>query len=144
MKIMVVDVGGTHLKVLATGRKKRVLIDSGPKMTAAKMVEAVRRVTAGWKYDAVSIGYPGPVVHGRPVSEPHNLGPGWVGFDFRRPFHRPVKIVNDAAMQAMGSYRGGGVVFFCFGTGLGLGLFFERGFLAMGLAPFSFKKGGKC
>jgi polyphosphate glucokinase len=141
MKIMVIDVGGTHLKVLATGRKKRVLIDSGPKMTAAKMVEAVRRVTAGWKYDAVSIGYPGPVVHGRPVSEPHNLGPGWVGFDFRRPFHRPVKIVNDAAMQAMGSYRGGRMLFLGLGTGLGSALIVEGVLEPMELAHLPYKKG---
>src|SRR6266568_6909394 len=115
MRILVIDVGGTHVKVLASGRTKRVEIPSGPKMTPAKMVAAVKAATAGWKYDFVSIGYPGPVVHGRPVAEPHNLGPGWVGFNFRKAFGRPVKIINDAAMQALGSYRGGRMLF------LGLG-----------------------
>src|SRR5260221_2206318 len=118
MNILVIDVGGTHVKVIAAGRKKPVEIPSGPDMTARKMVTAVRRATAGWKYDAVSIGYPGPVVHGHPVSEPHNVGPGWVGFSFARAFGRPVKIVNDAAMQALGSYRGGWVFLFCFGSGI--------------------------
>src|SRR5512140_1169945 len=107
MRILVIDVGGTHVKVLATGHHQRLEIASGPKMTPSRMVTAVRAATAGWKYDAVSIGYPGPVVHGHPLSEPHNLGPGWIGFDFKRAFHgRPVKIINDAAMQALGSYKG--------------------------------------
>ena len=119
MKILVVDVGGTHVKLLATGRKQRVEFPSGPQMTPRKMVAAVRAATAGWKYDAVSIGYPGAVVHGRPILEPHHLGSGWVGFDFRKAFHRPVKIVNDAAMQALGSYRGGRMLFLGLGTGLG-------------------------
>ena len=106
MRILVIDIGGTHVKVLATGHKIRAEFPSGPKMTPAKMVAAVRAATAGWKYDAVSMGYPGPVVHGRPLSEPHNLGHGWVGFDFKKAFgRRPVKIINDAAMQAMGSYK---------------------------------------
>src|ERR1039458_7922130 len=106
MRIMVIDGGGTHVKVLATGYKQRVEFPSGPKMTPAKMVAAVRAATAGWKYDAVSMGYPGPVAHGRPLCEPHNLGPGWVGFDFKKAFGgRPVKIINDAAMQALASYR---------------------------------------
>src|SRR5258708_18815850 len=99
MNVLVIDVGGTHVKLLATGSKKGVAIPSEPKMTAQKMVVAVRKATAGWKYEAVSIGYPGPVVHGRPVTEPHNLGGGWVGFDFRKAFGRPVRIINDAAMQ---------------------------------------------
>src|SRR5207247_1188561 len=84
MKILVIDVGGTHIKAMATGHKNRLEIPSGPKMTARKMVAAVRKATAGWKYDTVSIGYPGPVIHGRPLREPHNLGPGWVGLDFRK------------------------------------------------------------
>src|SRR5204863_2800229 len=121
-KVLVVDVGGTHLKLRATGRKDILEIPSGTKMTATKMVQAVRAATARWKYDVVSIGYPGPVVHGRPMSEPHNLGPGWVGFDFRRALHRAVKIINDAAMQALGSYRGGRMLFLGLGTGLGSAL----------------------
>src|SRR5206468_5698177 len=97
MKILVVDVGGTHVKLLATGHKQRLEIPSGVKLTARNMVTSVKKAAAGWQYDAVSIGYPGPVVHGHPVSEPHNLGGGWVGFDFRKAFGRPVKIINDAA-----------------------------------------------
>src|SRR2546430_15121739 len=115
MKVLVIDVGGTHVKVLATGRQKHVQIDSGPSMTPAKMVAAVRAATVGWKYDAVSIGYPGVVVHGRPILEPRHLGSGWRGFDFKKAFGRPVKMVNDAAMQALGSYQGGRMLFFGFG-----------------------------
>src|SRR5208283_3194910 len=99
MKILVLDVGGTHVKALATGHTQRVEFSSGPKMTPAKMVAAVRAATTGWKYDAVSIGYPGVVVHGCPITEPRHLGSGWVGFDFKKAFGRPVKIINDAAMQ---------------------------------------------
>jgi len=140
-KILVIDVGGTHLKLLATGRKNRLEIPSGPKMTAKKMVEAVRAATVGWKYDAVSIGYPGPVVHGRPVSEPHNLGPGWVGFDFSRAFHRPVKIINDAAMQALGSYCGGRMLFLGLGTGLGSALIVDGVLEPLELAHLPYKHG---
>jgi predicted NBD/HSP70 family sugar kinase len=104
MRILVIDVGGTHVKVLATGHRKPVKIASGPHMTAAEMVAAVRAATTKWKYDAVSIGYPGSVVQGHPIMEPYHLGCGWVGFDFHKALGRPVKIVNDAAMQALGSY----------------------------------------
>src|SRR5262245_53309710 len=107
MKVLAVDIGGTHVKVLVAGRKTKLEIPSGRHLTPKKMAAAVRKESAGWKYDAVSIGYPGPVVHGRIVSEPHNLGRGWVGFDFRRAFGKPVKVVNDAAMQALGSYQSG-------------------------------------
>ena len=107
MRILVLDVGGTHVKVVATGHKQRVEFPSGAKMTPAKMVAATRAATTGWKYDVVSMGYPGPVAHGRPLGEPHNLGHGWVGFDFKKAFGgRPVKIINDAAMQALASYKG--------------------------------------
>src|SRR2546428_12950037 len=102
MRVLVVDVGGTRVKVLATGEKAPREFASGPTLTAEQMVAGVRTAAAGWKYDAVSIGYPGPVLHGRPVAEPHNLGPGWVGFDYRTAFERPVKLVHDAAMQARG------------------------------------------
>src|SRR5260370_122931 len=105
MRVLVIDVGGTHVKVLATGRKEPLKIESGPDMTAREMVRRVRKAAAGWHYDAVSIGYPGPVVHERPVSEPKNCGGGWVGFDFKRAFGCPVKVINDAAMQALGSYK---------------------------------------
>src|SRR5260370_16022799 len=122
MGCLVIEGGDTHSKVLAPGRKQPVETPSGPNMTAYKMVAAVRKATAGWDYDAVSIGYPGPVVHGHPVSEPHNLGGGWVGFNFRKAFGRPVKIINDAAMQALGSYQGGRMLFLRLGTGLGSAL----------------------
>jgi polyphosphate glucokinase len=141
MKILVIDVGGTHVKVIASGRKKPVEIPSGPDMTARKMVVAVRRATAEWKYDAVSIGYPGPVVHGHPVSEPRNVGPGWVGFKFGKAFGRPVKIVNDAAMQALGSYRGGRMLFLGLGTGLGSALIVDGVLEPMELAHLPYEKG---
>src|SRR5262245_17956061 len=99
MKILVIDVGGTHEKVLATGHKQPVLLPAHSRMTAKEMVAAVQEATAGWTYDVVSIGYPGPVVHGCPVCEPHNLGRGWVGFNFSCAFGCPVKVINDAAMQ---------------------------------------------
>ena len=141
MRILVIDVGGTHVKVLATGQKQRVEFPSGPKMTPAKMVAAVRAATADWKYDAVSIGYPGAVVHGRPIIEPSHLGSGWVGFDFRKALGRPVKIVNDAAMQALGSYQGGRMLFLGLGTGLGSALIVENVLEPMELAHLPYKKG---
>jgi polyphosphate glucokinase len=141
MKILVIDVGGTHIKVLATRQKAHREVASGPSVTARRMVRAVNRLTAGWQYDAVSIGYPGPVLHGRPACEPHNLGGGWVGFDFRRAFGCPVKIVNDAAMQALGSYRGGRMLFLGLGTGLGSALIVEGILEPMELARLPYKKG---
>ena len=141
LKVLVIDVGGTHVKVLASGHKRHLEIPSGPDMTAKKMVDEVRKATAGWKYDAVSIGYPGPVLHGRPLSEPHNLGRGWVGFDFRKAFGRPVKIINDAAMQALGSYRRGRMLFLGLGTGLGSALIVDGVLEPMELAHLPYKKG---
>lgn len=142
MRILVIDVGGTHVKVLATGHNRQVEFPSGPKMTPAKMVAALRAATAGWKYDAVSIGYPGAVVHGRPLAEPHNLGRGWVGFDFRKAFGRhPVRIINDAAMQALGSYQGGRMLFLGLGTGLGSALIVDNTLEPMELAHLPYKKG---
>ena len=111
MKILVVDVGGTHVKILATGQKQKREIVSGPKMTARQMVSDVKKLAKDWAYDVVSVGFPGPVLHGRPVAEPHHLGPGWMGFDFAPAFGLPVRVVNDAAMQALGSYRGGKMLF---------------------------------
>jgi polyphosphate glucokinase len=119
MRVLVVDVGGTHVKVLATGQKAPREFSSGPTLTAEQMVDGVKTVTADWTYDAVSIGYPGPVLRGRPIAEPRHLGGGWVGFDYRSAFGCPVKVVNDAAMQALGSYRGGKMLFLGLGTGLG-------------------------
>ena len=119
MKVLVVDVGGTHVKILATGQDTPREFVSGPNLTAKAMVARVKRLAGKWKYDAVSIGYPGPVLHNRPVAEPHNLGGGWVGFDFEAAFKRRVKVVNDAAMQALGGYRRGKMLFLGLGTGLG-------------------------
>src|SRR6266404_2325634 len=99
MKVLVVDVGGTHVKILATGQDTGRQFDSGPTLTPETMVSQVRKLSSDWKYDVVSIGYPGPVLHGRIVSEPHHLGTGWVGFNFEAAFKRPVKVVNDATMQ---------------------------------------------
>lgn len=119
MKVLVIDVGGTHVKILATGRRDRREIPSGPGMTARQMVAGVKQLAGDWKYDVVAMGYPGPVLRDRPVAEPYNLAPGWVAFDYPRAFARPVKIVNDAAMQALGAYRGGKMLFLGLGTGLG-------------------------
>jgi predicted NBD/HSP70 family sugar kinase len=140
-KILVIDVGGTNVKVLVTGQKEPVKIPSGPKMTARKMVKDVRKVAAGWEYAAVSIGYPGPVIHGRPLCEPHNLGGGWVGFDFQKAFGRPVKILNDAAMQALGIYKGGRMLFLGLGTGLGSAMIVDGLLEPMEVAHLPYKKG---
>src|SRR5882672_3182264 len=119
MRVLVVDVGGTHVKVLATGEKTPREFSSGPTLTAEQMVDGVKAAAAEWTYDAVSVGYPGPVLHGRPVAEPRHLGRGWVCFDYRTAFGCPVKLVNDAGMQTLGSYRGGKMLFLGLGTGLG-------------------------
>jgi polyphosphate glucokinase len=140
-RILVIDVGGTHVKVLATGRREPVKIDSGPTMTARRMVSEVRRATRDWRYAGVSIGYPGPVMGGKPIAEPHNLGGGWVGFDFRKAFGRPVRLINDAAMQALGSYRGGRMLFLGLGTGLGTALIIDGFIEPMELAHLPYKKG---
>jgi polyphosphate glucokinase len=141
MKTLVIDVGGTHVKVLATGHKTPVKIPSGPKMTAKKMVRLVKRAVSGWDYAVVSIGYPGAVLRGAPVSEPRNLGTGWVGFNFRKAFGCPVKVINDAAMQALGSYRGGRALFLGLGTGLGTALILDDLIEPMELAHLPYKKG---
>src|SRR5260221_4934835 len=143
MRVLVIDVGGTHVKVLVTGRKQPIKIPSGPTLTAKEMVTRVRKAVAvaGWTYDAVSIGYPGPVVHGRPIGNPKNLGGGWIGFNFKRAFARPVKVVNDAAMQALGSYKGGRMLFLGLGTGLGSALIVDGVLEPMELAHLPYKKG---
>lgn len=140
-RILVIDVGGSHVKVLATGRKTPRKQDSGPETTARRMVATVKRLTTDWAYDAVSIGYPGLVAHGTIVTEPHNLGRGWVGFDFAGAFGCPVKIINDAAMQALGSYRGGRMLFLGLGTGLGTALVVDGIVEPMELAHMQYRKG---
>ena len=119
MNVLVVDVGGTHVKILATGQKQSREFPSGPTLSAKQMVGGVKKLAGNWKYDAVSIGYPGPVINNRPLTDPWNLGQGWAGFDFEAAFKCPVKVVNDAAMQALGSYKGGKMLFLGLGTGLG-------------------------
>jgi polyphosphate glucokinase len=119
MKVMVIDVGGTNIKVSMGGPDEPLKIPSGPEMTASLMAEEVKKATADWSYEAVSIGYPGPVANGRPAIEPKNLGAGWVRFDYEKAFGKPVRVVNDAAMQALGSYQGGRMLFLGLGTGLG-------------------------
>jgi polyphosphate glucokinase len=141
MKILAVDVGGTHVKILATGHKQKREIVSGPKMTARQMVSDVKELAKGWAYDVVSVGFPGPVLHGRPVAEPRNLGAGWTGFDFTSAFGLPVKVVNDAAMQALGSYRGGRMLFLGLGTGLGSAMIVNGIVEPMELGHLPYKKG---
>jgi polyphosphate glucokinase len=141
MRVLVIDVGGTHLKILATGQSEPIKIPSGPTLTAKEMVGLVRKAVADSDYSAVSIGYPGPVLDGKPVSEPRNLGAGWVGFDFRRAFGRPVKVINDAAMQALGSYKGGRMLFLGLGTGLGSALIVDGALEPLELAHLPYKKG---
>jgi hypothetical protein len=141
VRVLVIDVGGTHVKLLATGRKIRVEIPSGPNLTAAKMVRDVHAVTRGWDYTAVSIGFPGPVVHNQPITEPHNLGRGWVGFNFRKAFGCPVRLINDAAMQAIGSYEGGRMLFLGLGTGLGSAMIVDGILEPMELAHLPYKRG---
>ncbi|HEY5314866.1 MAG TPA: ROK family protein [Pirellulales bacterium] len=122
MNILVIDIGGSHVKVLVTGQKEERKFVSGPQFTAQQMVDGMKQLTHDWEYDGVSIGYPGPVLHGRPLAEPVNLGKGWEGFDFAGAFGKPAKVINDAAMQALGSYEGGKMLFLGLGTGLGSAL----------------------
>jgi polyphosphate glucokinase len=119
MKVLAIDVGGTHVKMLATGETASRQFDSGPSLLPKHMVRECQALASRWEYDVISIGYPGTVVKNRPMGEPHNLGHGWVGFDFEDAFARPVKVINDAAMQALGSYKGGKMLFLGLGTGLG-------------------------
>lgn len=141
MNVLAVDVGGTHVKILASGQKERREFASGPKLTAKQMVDRVKALAADWKYDRVTMGYPGPVLHNRPVAEPHNLGQGWVGFDFEAAFERPVKVMNDAAMQALGSYKGGRMLFLGLGTGLGSTMIVDGVVEPMELGHLPYRKG---
>src|SRR5262249_35385517 len=140
MNVLVVDVGGTHVKVLATGQQTHRQFESGPDLTPAQMVAGVLEIADGWDYEAVSIGYPGPVLHDKPIGEPHNLGKGWVGFDYQGSFGKPVKIINDAAMQALGSYEGGKMLFLGLGTGLGTTLIVDGVVAPMELSHAPYKK----
>jgi len=141
MNVLVIDVGGTHVKVLVTGESEPRRFASGPTLTAKQMVAGVKKITADWKYQAVSIGFPGPALHNRPIAEPHNLGKGWLGFNFKSAFGCPVKLVNDAAMQAIGSYRRGKMLFLGLGTGLGSALIVDGIVEPMELGHLPYKKG---
>jgi polyphosphate glucokinase len=140
-KVLVVDVGGTNVKMRMKGQKEPTKIPSGPTMTSKKAVEIVKQNTKGWDYDRISLGYPGPIINGRPLREPHNLGGGWVGFDFNKAFGVPVKLINDAAMQAVGSYKGGRMLFLGLGTGLGSAMIVDGVLEPMELAHLGYKKG---
>ena len=140
MNILVIDVGGTHVKVMAPGQIEPVRIPSGIEMTPLLMVSEVKKAIGAAKYAGVSIGYPGPVVNGKPALEPHNLAPGWVAFDYAKAFPSPVKIVNDAAMQALGSYEGGRMLFLGLGTGLGSALIIDGVLAPLELAHLPYKK----
>jgi polyphosphate glucokinase len=140
MNVLVIDVGGSHVKIRATGQKVERRMDSGPTMSAEQMATGARALAKGWKYDAVSIGYPGPVVRNRPVKEPYNLGKGWVDFNYEKALGAPVKIVNDAAMQALGSYQGGKMLFLGLGTGLGSTLIVDGVIVPMELAHLPYRK----
>ncbi len=140
MKVLVVDVGGTHVKILATGQKESRKFPSGPTLTAKQMVAGVKKLARDWKYDSVSIGYPGPVIRNRPLAEPVNLGTGWMGYNFEAAFKRPVKVVNDAAMQALGNYKGGKMLFLGLGTGLGSAMIVDGIVEPMELGHLPYKK----
>ena len=140
-QILVLDVGGTHVKLLVTGMKQPILIPSGPTMTPRAMVRQVKAAVKSIPYDVVSMGYPGPVVHGKPLQEPHNLGKGWIGFDFRKALGRPVKVINDAAMQALGSYKKGRMLFLGLGTGLGSAMIADGVLEPMEMGHMPYKHG---
>ena len=141
MNVLVIDVGGSHVKILATGQAEERKFESGPTMTPAQMVDGVRKLAEGWPFDVVAIGYPGVVVRGRPATEPHNLAPGWVGFDYPGAFGCRVRIINDAAMQALGSYRSGKLLFLGLGTGLGTTLIVDGVVVPMELAHLPYRRG---
>jgi polyphosphate glucokinase len=141
MSILVIDVGGTNIKFAIQGGEEIRKVESGPSMSAQHMAEAVKKATTDWTYDRISIGFPGPVVGGQIIKEPHNLGKGWVAFDFTRAFGKQVKLINDAAMQALGSYQGGRMLFLGLGTGLGNCLILDGVVAPMELGHLPYKKG---
>ncbi len=139
--VLVVDVGGTHVKLWGSGRRAPIRFLSGPKLTPETMVQTVKRLTVRWRFEVVSVGYPGPVLHGHPIREPYHLGSGWVGFNFRRALGHRTKVVNDAALQALGSYRGGRMLFLGLGTGLGSAMIVDGKIEPFELAHLPYKKG---
>lgn len=141
MKVLVVDIGGTHVKVASSDMRVPLKIPSGPTMAAPQMVQQVLDATEGWDYDCISIGYPGPVNHERPLAEPHNLGVGWLDFSYQKAFGKPLRFINDAAMQALGGYKGGHMLFLGVGTGLGSAMIFDDILIPLELAHLPYKKG---
>jgi len=141
MKVLVIDVGGTNVKVASTDVPVPIKIPSGPKMTAAVMCRKVLAATKGWSYDCISVGYPGPVLNNRPIAEPHNLGPGWVDFNYERALGKPLRFLNDAAMQALGGYKSGRMLFLGVGTGLGSAMVIHGVVVPLELAHLPYKKG---
>lgn len=141
MKVLAVDIGGTNVKILASGQTEPRKFPSGPTLTPRRMVAAVKKLAGDWEYDVVSIGYPGRVVDDRAATEPRNLARGWVGFDFAKAFGCPVKAINDAAMQALGSYNGGAMLFLGLGTGLGSALMVRGHIVPMELGALSWGNG---
>jgi len=141
MKILVIDVGGTNVKVASTDVPVPIKIPSGPEMTAQTMCEQVLVATKGWKYDRVSVGYPGPVVNHRPIAEPHNLGAGWVDFDYEKAIGKPLRFLNDAGMQALGGYKSGRMLFLGVGTGLGSAMVIDGLVVSLELAHLPYKHG---
>lgn len=141
MKVLVIDIGGTHVKLSASGKRGRRRFDSGPAMTPPRLLKALAPLVADWTYEAISMGYPGLVKNHRIVADPRNLGPGWVGFDFQRALGCPVKILNDAAMQALGSYEGHRMLFLGIGTGLGSTMIVDGRVMPMELAHLPYRKG---
>src|SRR5438552_962829 len=139
-KILVIDVGGTHVKLMISRSKKRKF-DSGPKMTPREMVTQIKPLLTEWNFDAVSIGFPSPMRDGRILSDPKHLGKGWVGFDFEKALGKPVRVINDAAMQALGSYRGRRMLFLGLGTGLGSALIWEKTVLPLELGDLPYRNG---
>jgi polyphosphate glucokinase len=139
MNVLVVDIGGTTVKILATGQAESRKLHSGPNMTPQRMVSGVKELAVPWKYDVASIGYPGLVLHDRITAEPNNLGPGWIAFDIEAAFGCPVKLLNDAAMQALGSYKGGTMLFLGLGTGLGSALIVDGHVVPMELGHLSYR-----
>ncbi len=140
MKVLVIDIGGTNIKVASTDIRVPIKIPSGPTLTAAQMASDVLAATKGWRYDCISIGYPGPVIHDRPLQEPHNLAAGWIDFPYRKAFGKPIRFSNDAAMQALGGYKGGRMLFLGTGTGLGSAMIFDGVIIPLELAHLPYKK----
>lgn len=140
MNILAIDIGGTNVKLLASGHETPRKFPSGPELTPEQMVAGVQAAATDWEYEAITIGFPGPVLCGQPMTEPVNLGPGWMGFDFASAFGKPVKIINDAAMQALGSYQGGKMLFLGLGTGVSAAVVVEGHIESLEIGRFHYKK----